>query len=124
MYKIENAEFPTKAVYLSGSGLYEIVKKERAISAAAALYDPNDIENSFNKLVAAAAENYNTFMAEIWVNQNDFEIEVLTNFEEFFEILIDIKKKESENIGEAVEGAVPVADEDSPPEKKLKKNKK
>lgn len=107
VYKIENSE-NNKVIFIAEAGLYEMIKKERPILLAAALYDVQAIENTFNQLINAAVENYNVFIAEIWHNPSQLEIEILANFDELFEYLIDIKKNEAAETNEAA--AVAAAD--------------
>lgn len=95
MYKIENSELDDeKGIFLAGTGLYEIIKNERFLLAAAESFKPNDIETSFDGIVDAAVKNYNAYTTSVALNPNRLEIELLTNFSDFFEIIIDIKKKE------------------------------
>lgn len=96
VYKIQNSdeEDVKKAIFLKADGIYEIIKNERLILAAAKSFNVTDIETSFNQIVSNAVSDYNSFCAEIHINPSELEIELLTNFVHFFEVCIDIKKKE------------------------------
>lgn len=102
MYEIQNTEITGKSIFIAGNGLFELVKNERAIMAAATAYKPNEVEASFNQIVASAVENYSVFMAELWVDPKPLEIEILVNFNQFFELVIDIKKTEAVELTTAV----------------------
>lgn len=95
VYELQNIQSTAKPIFIAGTGLYELVKNERAIMAAATSYNANEVEESFNQMVASAVENYNVFMAELWIDPKPLEIDVLINFAQFFELIIDIKKTES-----------------------------
>lgn len=83
-----------KGIFLAESGLYEIIKNERYLHAAAEAYDVNEIEEAFNRLIDTAVKDYNAFTAAVTISPSHLEIELMTNFIEFFEYVIDVKKKE------------------------------
>lgn len=132
VYKIENSENDQKGIFIAANGLYELIKHEASIIAAAMSYNADEVENSFNQLVAEALENYNVFMAKVPDEQDMLRIDVTTNLAELFEVILDIKKTEAENTAAAVVAATAVAAaappviavEDSPPAKVAKKNEK
>lgn len=61
-------------------------------------FNPCDAERNFNTIVDSAVNDYPSFMANIWQNAGMFEAEILTNFVEFFEFIIDVKKNEIEMV--------------------------
>lgn len=83
----------TKAIFIAESSLYLLLKIEQAVVAAVKKYKPLDTEKEFNELVDGAIENYNLFLAEAWNTPTDLKIEILTNFSDLFEYVIDINKK-------------------------------
>lgn len=96
MYKVQNSDLDDdhKGIFIAAGGLYEIIKNERILLAVAGSFKANDVEKSFNEIVAAAVENYTTFTAEASVTGSQLDAELVTNFSEFFDLIIDIKKKE------------------------------
>lgn len=95
---------------MAGSSIYEIIKNERIIMAAVSTFKPAEIENTFNKCVQNAINNYNAFCTNVQLNPNELEIDLLTNFNELFELVIDIKKMDTEKSGaDAVAAVVAVA---------------
>lgn len=93
MYKIQNSALEDdKAVFLAAAGLYEVIKNERILLAAAASFNITEIESSFNQIVASAVENYSVFTADVTVEPTQMEMELLTNFSDLFNLIIDIKK--------------------------------
>lgn len=111
---------------MAGSGIYEIIKNERIIMAAVSKFKPDEIENKFNKCVQEAVDNYNGFCTDVQHNPNELEIELLTNFAELFELVIDIKKMNAEKSGAAAIAAVVAAaateNEGNPPKAKRARN--
>lgn len=111
VYKIQNSELDNeeRGIYLAGSSIYEIIKNERFIMAAVSTFKTTEIENTFNNCVEAAVENYTAFCSNVQLNPNELEIELLTNFTELFELVIDIKKMDVEKSGAAAVAAVVAA---------------
>lgn len=103
MYKIVNTDVPDKAVYMKADSLYQLMLKEQGIMAAAALYRPEEDENKFNNLVNAAVNDFAGFSANKWLNPTPTEIHLYTNFNEFFDYIIDVKKSVSVNTAAAAE---------------------
>lgn len=85
-----------KPIFLAETGLYEIMKMERLLLAAAESFKITDIESSFNEIVDRAVNDYSAFSSSVAFNPTQLEIDLLTNFNEFFELIIDIKKKEED----------------------------
>lgn len=111
VYKVENAD-NEKFIYIAATGLYEIVKHEKTIIAAAMSYKADEVENSFNQLVSDAIDNYAAFIAK--VTDDMMYIDVTTNFAEFFNVILDIKKAELENSNAEAAAAVVVASAEAP----------
>lgn len=95
MYQITNTDCDEhKGVCLAEGTLYEIMKRERYLIAAANLFNCNEIEKAFNEIVEHAVIDYEVFLANIATNPSQLVIELMTNFIDFFELIIDIKKEE------------------------------
>lgn len=94
VYKVTNLNKEGKAIYIAGSGLYSLIENEQAVMCAALSFNPVEIENRFNEVVNAAVRNYSVFLERVYRNRMPFEIEMMTNFADFFNLVIDIKKKE------------------------------
>lgn len=107
MFKIQNSELEgeEKGIYLAASGIYEIIKIERIIMAAVSTFKPAEIEERFNNCVQTAMNNYTAFCSDVQLHPSELEIELLTNFIELFELVIDIKKTEAEKSGAAIVAA-------------------
>lgn len=73
-----------------------MIKKEQALILAALGFKPEEDEKIFNDNVEAAMLDYHAFAANKWLNPSPFEIDLFTNFEDFFEFIIDVKKKQNE----------------------------
>lgn len=108
VYKIQNSELDNeeRAIYLAGTGLYEIIKNEWLIMATVSTFDLAVIEETFNNCVQAAVTNYKAFCSNVQLYPSVLEIELLTNFVKVFELVIDIKKTEAENSAAATVEAV------------------
>lgn len=107
VYKIQNSELEDeRAVFLAANGLYEIIKNERLIMGCVSLFKADEIEEKFNKCVEAAVNDYNVFCANVQLTPSAMEIELLTNFIELFELVIDIKKSQAEKSAEGVAAAI------------------
>lgn len=59
-------------------------------------FNVEEEERKFNKIVDAAAANYDKFMGEIGDHTSRSAIDLLTNFKEYFEYIIDIRKNQIE----------------------------
>ena len=99
---------------------------EAAIIATAEQIKPHEAENQFNSIVDAAVNDYKATMDGIIDNGKWFEIELMTNFNEFFNACIDIKKKEAVELAQMDKNvAATAADGESntspPPGKKSRK---
>lgn len=95
-----------KSIFLASSSLYLLLLNESGIIATAQLVKPREAEEKFNELITRAAENYTETMSNIISTGDFFEIELLTNFSDFLNACIDIKKKElveAENVAERLQ---------------------
>lgn len=100
-----------KSIFLASSSLYLLLLNEPGILATTQLVNPLEAEEKFNEIISRAAENYTETMASIISNGNFFELELLTNFNEFLNACIDIKKKEVIEAQKAAERLQAEADE-------------
>lgn len=129
MYSVQNSEADGEgSIHIAGSSLYELVRFEKAIMTSALSLKPSDVENEFNQMVISAVDNYNTFMAEVWATPGPLEIELLSNFSDFFNLVIDIKKRESATPATAAAAATPATAaaalaEEEQPAKKIQRKK-
>lgn len=78
---------------IAEQGLYQLMKNEEVLMTAARMYDAINMESRFNEMVDAAVADYKIFNANVLKNTCDFECEFLTNFNELFEYVIDVKKE-------------------------------
>lgn len=76
---------------------------EAAIITTVHQVNPHEVENRFNNIVAAAVADYKATMEGIVENGKWFEIELMTNFNDFFNACIDVKKREAEEMRREVE---------------------
>lgn len=95
VYKIENSDVGGKGIYIAGSSLYQLIQKEQGIMLAALSYNTESDEKQFEEKVDAAVMDFHAFTATKWINASTFEIDLYTNFSEFFDLIIDIKKHEN-----------------------------
>lgn len=82
-----------KAIFLAGSTLFGLIEDENGIKAAANQMNVGEIEIIFNQMVNDAIADYKGFL-ENGYDGNPLKMSILTNFKEFFETCIDIKKTE------------------------------
>lgn len=82
---------------MAESGLYQLLKNEEILMATALKYDCATVENEFNKMITSAVDDYHMFNATVLTNPTPTNTEILTNFDEFFEFVLDVKKHEKEN---------------------------
>lgn len=97
VYKISNLNKDGKSIYIAGSGLFSLIENEQAIMCVASSYNPVEIENKFDEYVNAAVQDYSVFLERVYRNRNLLAIELMTNFTDFFNLIIDIKKSEAAN---------------------------
>lgn len=90
----ENLNVDKKKIYLADSSIFELLENETAIIELAKSFDPEETEELFNNLVDEAIADFSTFTAEKWTNPTPFEIDVFSNFAEFFDYVVDKKKNE------------------------------
>lgn len=64
--------------------------------ATALSFNPDEIEKNFNEIIASAVADFNVFTAHVWSKPSPIEVELLTNFTEFFEYVIDVQKSGAE----------------------------
>lgn len=103
------------AIYLKAGSLYEIIKYESEIIAAAKEYNPSAVEIQFNDMVEAAANDFNTDLAG---GTTSIKRNIIVNFADLFELAVDIKKTHIESAAAtAVEVIEEKADECSHPKK-------
>lgn len=81
-----------KAIFIAEAGLYQLVKNEEILMTTAMGYDCSSIEKEFEKMVESAVENYHSFNATVLSNPTDLNTEIMVNFDEFFEYVLDVKK--------------------------------
>lgn len=110
VYKIENTAIDVKPLYIAENSLYLLIKNESALLDLAKSFEPLEYEKKFDKMLEAAIEDYPIFLA---TKKSTFEAEVMINFEELFDILIDIKKKMAQEVAaaQAEQSALPTETE-------------
>lgn len=91
-----NTDEENKCIYIAESGLYELIKIEKPLMAFALGIDVAKSEQQFNDMIEAALSNYNDFEANVYNKADPFELEILSNFAEMMEWVLDIKKHEME----------------------------
>lgn len=94
MYKISNLNLENKCIFLAGGSLYILLQMEAAIISAARQVKPYEAEKKFNDIINAAVADYKATMEGIIEKGTWFDIDLLSNFNEFLNVCIDIKKKE------------------------------
>lgn len=103
VYKIANLNLDNKWIFIAGGSLYTLLQMEAAIITTVHQVNPHEVENKFNNIVAAAVEDYKGTMEGIVENGKWFEIELMTNFNDFFNACIDLKKREAEEMKKEAE---------------------
>ena len=93
VYKIANLKVENKSIYIAGSSLYELIKNETEICLAAQEIKTVEIETQFNAMAELASKDYDLFKFNLHKNSTQFQREVMVNFSELFELVIDIKKR-------------------------------
>lgn len=93
MYKISNLNLENKCIFLAGGSLYVLLQMEAAIISAAREVKAYEAEKKFNDIVNAAVDDYKATMDGIIEKGNWFDIDLLSNFNEFLNVCIDIRKK-------------------------------
>lgn len=125
MYKIENTTQDGKPIYIAENSLYLLIKNEAVLFGLAKAYIPAEYEKKFDKMLDAALADYPIFLATIGKSTSNFEADVMINFEDLFETLIDIKKKMAQEVATAqADQSVQPTDEVPIPERTHGKNKK
>lgn len=76
---------------------------------AAMAYEPEAEEKKFNDTINAAVEDFNAFSANKWKNPSRMDIHLFTNFSEFFDFVIDVKKAEIVNAAAAAAATATIA---------------
>lgn len=89
-----------KCIFLAECSLYMLLQNETAIFSLMDAMNANEIEQKFLAMLTKAVENYKVFMGMAF--DDPFNIEMLTNFSDFFAKCVDIKK--SEAVRTAVDG--------------------
>lgn len=77
---------------MAGSSLYLLLQIEGSIKGYADSIKPIEYENKFEELVDEAVNNYKQFLAIGGADRLKYEM--LTNFTDFFNTCIDVKKAE------------------------------
>lgn len=95
---------------MAGSGLFMLLESEASLMRTVACLQPKKVESEFNALVNAAVRDYKATMAYIPKEGTIFDNEVWLNFNELFNLCVDIKKKEAvESAAEAAAAAAAIA---------------
>lgn len=124
VYKIENTGVDVKPIFIAENSLYFLIKNETVLLSLAKAFDPNAYEEKFNAMLGDAIEDYPIFLANIGKTATPFQADVMINFEDLFNILIDIKKKLTEEAAaNAQEEAPPQQTDGRTPKSSSKKNK-
>lgn len=76
---------------------------------AAMAYEPESNEKKFNDFVNAAVDNFTAFSWNKWTNPSPMEIQLFTNFADFFDFIIDVKKTENVNAAATAAATAAVA---------------
>lgn len=99
MYKIRNSNIDDekKVIFIAESGLCELIKNEGVLFGIAKGYDCELIEKTFENLIESAIDDYHIFNANVLKNPTGITGEVMINFSDLFEYVIDVKKNEIEN---------------------------
>lgn len=92
MYKIENTTHDGK-IFIAENGLYLLLKNEGILMSIAKAYNPEACEAKLNSMLDAAIADYPIFLANIGRTSSSIESDVIVNFDELFNVLLDIKKK-------------------------------
>lgn len=102
VYKISNVNLEKKAIYLAKSSLYILLQNEAAIFATFNILDAAKCERKFNDMVSSAVKDYPAYLSTAY--EDEFKIEIMTNFIDFFNVCADAKKSQAEeNQGTSVE---------------------
>lgn len=97
LYKISNVDVKDSAIYVLGPTLYNLLQMEDGIMAAAASIKADEYERKFMENVNAAIDDYGAFLNQVFDDGDLFKIELMTNFQEFFETCLNCKKTELES---------------------------
>lgn len=99
VYKVRNSNIDDekKVIFIAESGLNELIKNEELLLGIAKGYDCASIEKTFENMIESAIDDYHIFNANVLKNPTGITAEVLINFSDFFEYVIDVKKNEIEN---------------------------
>lgn len=106
VYKFENTKVKDKCIFVREDGIFELVQFEKILFAAAKTFDVGKTETAFNKMLDEAVADYETFNANVLKNPTKLKNDILSNFIDLFELIIDIKKKESIEAAQAAEPSV------------------
>lgn len=99
MYKITNTRIENKAIFLAEQGLYALLKNEEHLMGIGRGYDSIAVEKEFEQMVSAGVDDFHTFNANMLNNPTRLSGDILVNFEDFFEFVLDVKKSEKESLG-------------------------
>lgn len=72
------------------------MKIEAVLVGAARGYNADMFEQKFNSMVDVAVDDYPIFLVNIGKKPTAFESDVIINFSDLFDYVIDIKKRERE----------------------------
>lgn len=97
VFKISNVDVKDSAIYMVEHTLYNLLQNEDGIMAAATSMKADECERKFMEIVNEATEDYGSFLNQVFDDVDMLKIELMTNFKEFFEICLNIKKTELES---------------------------
>lgn len=110
VFKICNLNVDDQAIYLKAPSLYEIVKHESEIIAAAKEYDPTAAEMQFNDMVEAVANDFNADSG-METGSTSVRRNIIINFADLFDLAVDIKKTQNESAAKAAADVIEEANE-------------
>lgn len=93
VYQIINSDFEDSKIYLAGSSLSTLIQMEEELKVFASSLNADEYNDKFEDLVDEALKNYKQFLITP-CDGDRMKCDMITNFKEFFNKCIDIKKEE------------------------------